>query len=232
MWKKLLVFIFLVSGVVTWMQKDPFTQADKVRADELPDIVEPGRERFMGEGIVVRYQSNTTPIYYLLYETQGHRFVRKELRFTEERGCAPSAGDLPCVYPSGENTLPVPIGSHVRVSGVLDAQRILVESLEIVPDYDGDFAIGTVEVGQEFAANEVQAYVHEVYSGGACEVLLGCYREGIPRVRFTVRTDDDQREITMVPGMLEYIPDGAVLLLWGDEARGSATFVIAYGEAR
>jgi len=141
MFKKLLVLVLVAAGVATWIQRDPLTLADRAQADELPDIVEPERHEFLGEGIVVRYQSGAVPTYYLLYETKGNRFVRKELRFTETRGCAPAAGDLPCVYLPGPNPVPVPIGSHVRVQGLLDAQRIVVKSIDVVPDADRDFRL-------------------------------------------------------------------------------------------
>lgn len=234
MWGKLLILVMLLAGIATWIQKDPLTQADRARADELPDAEEVRQDDqpFVGEGIIVRYQSADTPIYYLLYETQRHRFVRKELRFTDERGCVATSGDLPCVYPAGPSGIPVPIGSHVRVSGILDAQRIRVESLDVVPDSDRDFELRTLTIGESFTSEDTRVRLLEVYSGGPCEVFLGCYREGIPRVRYTVQVEDGGEEELMVPGMIEDTPGGAVLLLWADEVLGRATFVIAHGAAR
>lgn len=231
MFKKLFVLILLMAGIMTWLQKDPLTQADLAQADELPQMAEPERYAFDGEGILVAYQSGDIPVYYLLYETKKHRFVRKELRFTTERGCEPAAGDLPCVYVS-KNPVPVPVGSHIRVTGTLDAQRIIVERAQVVSDADRTFSIGTVDIGGTLRTEAASIRLTEVYSGGPCELFLGCYQEGIPRVRFMLSTKGDEKEVAMVPGMLENIKGGVVLLLWADESLGRAAFVVAHGEPR
>lgn len=231
MWVKLLLVVIVAAGIVVWVSRDPLTAADRASADEVTQLVATDRSAFTGEGILVTYQASSYPIYYLLYETTSHNFVRKELRFTSERGCTASAGDLPCVL-NETNPLPVPIGSHVRVSGHLDAQRIVVESIDTVPDSDGDFELLTLEEGQQGVSHGVEVRVADVYTGGGCEVMLGCYEEGIPRVSFSVRALGSQMTSTLVPGMLENLPDGVLLLLWADEAASRATFVVGHGESR
>ena len=224
---KLFVALLIVAGIIVWIgQRNSGEDAPAAVAEALDPTA------FRGEGIVIRYQSADLPVYYLLYETEGHTFMRKELRFTDERGCNAQAGDLPCVFPSGGNPLPVSIGTHVLVSGTADAQRISVDTLEVVSDAERDYELVKIGPGERAQSEKMEILVERIYSDGGCELFLGCFQEDIPRVEFEVSLESADNTYTLVPGMLKSNNEGAVLLLWADVERQEALFVFAHGESR
>jgi len=219
MWVKLFVGLLFVAGITVW-----FTSRDS----ELPQTqlaaipAAHTAEAFVGEGIIVRYQSTDIPTYFLLYENERGAFIRKELRFTEERGCNPGAGDLPCVLSISMNPVPVSIGSYVRVVGDIDAQRVVVRSIEETEDSTGTFVFRSIRIGESMSGNGMQVSMTELSGEGGCEVFLGCFAEGVPRAALTIETAGQVREDTLIPGMVKTVPGGVVVLLWGDIEDGEA----------
>jgi len=230
MWVKLLIALLVVAGISVWLRDKaepvslegagPAAVAEAVDADP-----------FAGVGLLVRYQTTDIPVFYLLYETQSGRFLRKELRFTDERGCNPLAGDLPCVLSTSANPAPVPIGSVVRVTGEVDAQRILVDTIDVVSGSER-FELVTVGVRETGTGGDMDVTVLDIYEGGGCEVFVGCFKEGIPRVSLRVTSDGDTREDTVIPGMVKVVPKGAVVVVWADKGQGEAVIAIAHQAKR
>ena len=219
MWVKLFVGLLVVAGITVWFTNRG-TDLPRTQLAAIPVANTP--EAFVGEGIIVRYQSTDIPTYFLLYENEHGAFIRKELRFTEERGCNPGAGDLPCVLLTSVNPVPVPIGSYVRVSGDVDAQRVVVHTIEQTADSAGRFAFRNVRVGESATGNGMRVSVAEVSGEGGCEVFLGCFKAGIPRVELAIESAGQVREDTLIPGMVKTVPGGVIVLLWGSVKDGEA----------
>lgn len=215
----------LVSGVYLWFAGNVGTMPIK---DQTAAVVEAREESFKAEGVLLAYTASDSPTYYLLYETQSHSFARKEVRFTKERGCTPTAGDLPCVLHVDPNEPPVPLGSFVYISGTLVAQRVQVEELRSAGDLDERFSVEWLDKGSTVTQHKISVSLLGTRFSEGCEVFVGCFNITIPKAVLYIDAGNQRREITLVPGMLTNVPGGAVALIWASPEQDSAYIVIAH----
>lgn len=231
---KVVVGILLLSGVYVWVfeERDVLTPIARANPEAVTGSVTTfGTDtEFVAEGVLLRYQSSDIPVYYLLYENQSHRFIRKELRFTDVRGCSAQAGDLPCVFQTDQNAPPVPLGSYVRVAGVLDAQRVEVDSLMLAQDERANYHTFTARMGELRELDTMSARLLAVRSSDGCTLFVGCYADDIPQASFEVTSKGRTSDATLVPGMVLNVPGGVLVLVWADAESGSATFILAQGK--
>lgn len=221
----ILAGFLVVSGVYLWLSTHigPLPSTTQAAA-----VIEATEKPFLAEGVLLAYTASDSPTYYLLYETQSHDFARKELRFVSKRGCTPSAGDMPCVLTEDENAPPVPLGSIVRVSGTRVAQRVQVESLRYATGITNKFSTVWVDSGSSVTSKGISVAVSSTRYSEGCEVFVGCFKETIPKAVLSLDAGSQHREVTLVPGMLTDVPNGAVALIWASPEEDSAYIVIAH----
>lgn len=229
--KALLLFLVIV-GCGVWATSYAFTRLPEPKEQtESPLVASVSNATlpydFAAEGVLVRYQTADIPTYYLLYESKNGRFLKKELRFVDERGCSAQAGDLPCVFRYDPNEPPVPIGSYVRVMGDQDAQRIIVNRLRVVDDTTGSFTRLMVASGDVLQAGDITIEVHSVTDKGACKVFSGCFNDGIPRASFTYHINGRDEQKTFAPGMFMDVGAVSLVLIAANPETQQAVFVIA-----
>ena len=225
----ILVFVLALLGIFVFARLTLFHAPKVVEESQLVATVAETQDtnHFLREGILMRYQATDIPTYYLLYEGNNGQFLRKELRFSSERGCNAQAGDLPCVSHSSSNEPPVSIGSYVRVEGLQDAQRVIVERIGVVGNPADVYDIVSSRVGDTIELSGLSISVLSVTNQGSCKVFSGCFDDGIPRATFAYEAGVRSGEKTFVPGMFMDIPGGNLLLLWADVEEEEAVFVVA-----
>lgn len=223
----ILAILLVIAGSYIWLSGH-LGPLPEVRPQPAA-VAEASESRFVADGVLLQYYANDFPTFYLLYETEKHQFIRKELRFVSERGCNPKAGDLPCVYPLDADDPPVPLGSHIHVEGTLIAQRVLVSSVTYAGGED-DFEVVKAKSGESVDAGDGAIGVESTRYSEGCQVFVGCFDYDVPKAVFSIDIAGQNREITMVPGMLTPIPRGALALVWASPEEDSAVFVIAHGK--
>lgn len=226
---KVALGIFLISGVYIWVsQHREFFIPPDVEMHPAAVAEAMGTDTsFSKEGVLMQYRSSDIPIYYLLYRNESGQFLRKELRFTDARGCSAQSGDLPCVLRYDPNYPPLQVGSRVRVTGALDAQRIKVDSITDNAADDRIYELRTVPVGASITSKGITVSATDVSPSDGCKLFVGCYADDIPQAALTITSARTNRTTTLVPGMLEIIPDGVVALVWADPTNETATVLIA-----
>jgi hypothetical protein len=81
---------------------------------------------------IMDYSAGLPAVSYISYIGQDNKTWTKQLIFMRARGCAPSAGDIPCVpgYPQTAAYPQVQSGQTLTVYGYIRDNRFLVESME------------------------------------------------------------------------------------------------------
>jgi len=133
---KVVALLVVGAGLIYWavnsitpaptqaLRVDPEGQV----ASALPAI-EDGSTTLTG---IVIYTGVEPPVPYIQYTFTEGEVRTKQLIYVNERGCSPSSGDLPCLTVPDDQYPQVPYGSTVRVTGVVEGDQILVESLEVL----------------------------------------------------------------------------------------------------
>jgi hypothetical protein len=84
-------------------------------------------------GTVLLDESGGTPVPYIQYVDNNHHVMTKQLIYSGMRGCAASAGDLPCVDTNQALAYPqYPTGTAIRVRGLHVENRILVYQVDVI----------------------------------------------------------------------------------------------------
>lgn len=226
---KVIVFALVLVGIFAWAVMTIWSAPKPPSGEQLVATVAETQDTdyFLKEGVLMVYRASDTPTYYLLYEGSNGQFLRKELRFTEARGCSAQSGDLPCVFRDDPNSPPVSIGSYVRVEGLHDAQRVVVDRIGVIDELPETYRRVHVRAGEVVELPELSIAVLSVTEAGGCKVFSGCFDEGTPRVTFEHDAGIRDGEKTFVPGMFMDIAGGNLLLLWADVEQEEAVFVIA-----
>lgn len=76
------------------------------------------------------YDNTYEGIPYIAYVNDRGRLRTKQLVFQSPNGCYPAAGDLSCAPPGGWYSFPVKDGERIAVTGTIQADRLVVHSLE------------------------------------------------------------------------------------------------------
>lgn len=135
---KVLIIVLAIAGLLLWAGSvlPPVSlfsvSAGNVSETQLVASPLPASDdrRVTLTGIVVYDRQVTPSVPYIAYQLPNGGTRTRQLIFRNEHGCSPSAGDLPCAA-GGVATFPdLPEGATIRVIGVIDADQILVESLE------------------------------------------------------------------------------------------------------
>lgn len=218
-----LATLIVCAGVLTWALSDRKVLTDSAR--QAAAVLET-ETYFEASGILLRYDGAGVQGWYLLYEDGSQRYMRKELRFDHERGCAPQGGDLPCVSHDPGETVAYAPGSYVRVRGYKGGQRILVDSIraEEAPIYMRPI---TLAEGETRTIGAHTLTLDRVYRSDECELYLGCFDISIPRVAFSYALGKETGQKTLVPGMLiDTVIGKAVVVSGNPEAKTAALIVL------
>ncbi|MEA2701308.1 MAG: hypothetical protein QOE22_17 [Candidatus Parcubacteria bacterium] len=126
----------VIGGLLLWAVSvlPPFhaspmvvSPTEQVIANPLP-VADDGFTTLSG---IVIYDTQVTPnVPYVLYRLPDGGPRTKQLIFRNDRGCSPSAGDIPCAGGDVASFPDLPDGVRIRVTGVINGDQILVESLE------------------------------------------------------------------------------------------------------
>ncbi|MES2225209.1 MAG: hypothetical protein V4480_00170 [Patescibacteria group bacterium] len=71
---------------------------------------------------------------FIQYINTAHGVATKQLIFADSRGCAPSAGDIPCVSTPTMSAYPsLTTGQRIAVKGYVKEDRLLVYDIQVLP---------------------------------------------------------------------------------------------------
>lgn len=214
--------IIVCAGVLTWALDDRRVLTDSAR--QAANVLET-QTHFEASGTLLRYEGSGVRAWYLLYVDAGGDYIRKELRFSHERGCTPQAGDLPCVtHDEGEVVSHAP-GSYIRIKGEKGGQRILVDAVRVLETPE-EFRPITLSAGESYVATMYTLTLERVYRSDDCELYLGCFDPSIPRVAFSYRGGRDEGKKTLVPGMLIDTTIGKVVVVSGNPEASTASLIV------
>ncbi len=81
---------------------------------------------------VLDYSSGIPAVPFIRYMDESNRVATKQLTFLDARGCAPGAGDLPCVpgYSGSSGYPKISDGEAITVTGYFYENRFVLTSLE------------------------------------------------------------------------------------------------------
>lgn len=217
-----LATLIICAGVATWAFSDRKVLTGSAR--QAAAVLET-ETYFEATGVLLRYDGSGTRTWYLLYADGEESYMRKELRFDHERGCAPQAGDMPCVTrDTGESSGYTP-GSYVRIRGYKGGQRILVDSVRAV-EVPAAYRPITVEEGATYRGETYTLTIDRVYLSDRCELYLGCFDASIPRVAFSFAGGKGSAEKLLVPGMLIDTVIGKLVLMSANAETKTASFIV------
>jgi hypothetical protein len=189
---------------------------------------------YSADGIVLMDETHGgAPTPYLLYETKGHTFVTRALKFGYARGCDFYVGDLPCASRIDQPALPVTPGESVRITGQFEDQRIFVNTVEAASTSPAGMQVERAGVGETASALGIQVRVDSVSNTHSdCVAGVGCVGGNAPVVTLYVHDAKHGREVSLAPGLLTDTPYGVVALLNVSADGKIATYVIARSTAR
>lgn len=214
--------IIVCAGVLTWALGDRRVLTDSAR--QAAAVLET-QTHFEASGMLLRYEGSGVRAWYLLYADAGGDYVRKELRFTGERGCTPQAGDLPCVTHDDGEVVSYTPGSYLRIRGEKGGQRILVDQVRVL-EAPREMRPVSLSVGESYAVTDYTLTLERVYRSDECELYLGCFDPSIPRIAFSYSGGREEGKKTLVPGMLIDTVIGKVVVVSGNPEAGTASFIV------